>query len=1172
MADVKNFGLIGVGTNVQFGKASSRIINNAGTFNFKNAAGSGDVAITTAGITSSAGNVTLTTGNLVMSSAAGTLSVNGDTTLSRHGAGIFQFDGTAAVVMPTGTTAQQPTAAGNTAAFRYNSTTGSMEFSNGTVWNTLATGGVAVTAVSVVSANGLAGTSSGGTTPALTLSTTVTGILKGDGTAISAAVSGTDLKTVGGNTIIGSGDVGTIGPTYGGTGLATFAAGTVLYASATDTWAAAAPGATSGVQPYDAGLTALAAKSSTGIMVQTGADTYTSRTLVAPAAGITISNADGVAGNPTLALANDLAAIEGLTTTGYAVRVTNLGGITALTNLAGGSGYLTPGTYLGVALTGGSGTGATADITVTGTAVSAVSIVNPGSGYLATDTGLSALDASIGGRSGGSAFTIDVSTVSGESWTTRSISGTAGRIAVSNGNGVASNTDIDLVTVTDSGTGTFLKITRDTYGRVSGTTAVVANDIETLVNGTYVNVTGDTMSGNLVMSGVLTQITLPNTPLAGTDATNKAYVDMIALNGSTWVSPVNETDLVDIVTSVPGSPAASTAYIAYGGSYPQTWGAITTVAQNDILSWNGSVWAITGTLTAGARYIIAAEHGTIGGTLGAVIVGGHTLINSDLIQFVSGNPTLGASWTLPSGTAGAGGTMAQGTTALNANPLSLDYSHTYLYNATTYLWIEIAGPGSITAGVGLSWAGSVLNVNLGAGIKQLPSDEIGIDVSSGKAVQLTGSATGDTLTFVLDEASLGDSGLTQSSSGLKIQAGKVTNAMLTNPSITVNGDTGTFSQALGGTLILSGDASQGVSSTATAGTVDFTVQNAGYTGTKGVAAFTATEFVVTSGVVQIGVIGNGNLANSSITFTGDSGSAGAIALGGTLSITGDGSLITTAGTAGNIDITLGTVNVAHGGTGQVTLLDTGVMIGNGTSPVETSTELTFDSAAGLLTVGGANGMTITANGGAVTIASLDTNANINLTPAGTGAVVIGPAGAGLIQSDTGQPLTVRGNTILTLESGTGDIVMLLSGTTANKVTISGPTAAQYATSLANEDLVNKYYVDTVAGSATGDVKAVKATVDLTDGTTNIGAALPAGATILSVKVNVTSVDTGSGTLVVGKSGNTSAYMTAVENDTQVQGLYLAETSITEAASEQVISTGAGATSGSAVVIVTYMLA
>ena len=65
-----------------------------------------------------------------------------------------------------------------------------------TTWTYLATGGGGtVTAVSIASANGFAGTSSGGATPALTLSTTITGLLKGNGTAISAATAGTDYVT-----------------------------------------------------------------------------------------------------------------------------------------------------------------------------------------------------------------------------------------------------------------------------------------------------------------------------------------------------------------------------------------------------------------------------------------------------------------------------------------------------------------------------------------------------------------------------------------------------------------------------------------------------------------------------------------------------------------------------------------------------------------------------------------------------------------------------------------------------------------------------------------------------------------------------------------------------------------------------------------------------------------
>ena len=61
--------------------------------------------------------------------------------------------------------------------------------------NTAASGNGTVTSVSVVTANGLAGTvATSTTTPAITLTTSITGVLKGDATAISAATSGTDYS------------------------------------------------------------------------------------------------------------------------------------------------------------------------------------------------------------------------------------------------------------------------------------------------------------------------------------------------------------------------------------------------------------------------------------------------------------------------------------------------------------------------------------------------------------------------------------------------------------------------------------------------------------------------------------------------------------------------------------------------------------------------------------------------------------------------------------------------------------------------------------------------------------------------------------------------------------------------------------------------------------------
>ncbi|WP_262048665.1 hypothetical protein [Bradyrhizobium sp. Bra78] len=74
------------------------------------------------------------------------------------------------------------------------------------------------------------------------------------------------------------------------------------------------------VQAFDADLSALAANSTAGFWAYTGAGTGAARTLAAPAAGFTITNPAGTAGNPTFVLANDLAALEGLSSTGLAAR------------------------------------------------------------------------------------------------------------------------------------------------------------------------------------------------------------------------------------------------------------------------------------------------------------------------------------------------------------------------------------------------------------------------------------------------------------------------------------------------------------------------------------------------------------------------------------------------------------------------------------------------------------------------------------------------------------------------------------------------------------------------------------------------------------------------------------------------------------------------------------
>jgi len=133
-------------------------------------------------------------------------------------------------------------------------------------------------------------------------------------------------------------------------------------------------------------------------------------------------------------------------------------------------------------------------------------------------------------------------------WAQRSIAGTATRVEVTNGDGVSGNPTIDLSTVTDSGTGTFLKLTRDSYGRVSGTTAVVVGDISALVDTRYVRLDADTA----LNTGVTISYHSGTTSFTDLDLVPKSYVDGIA-SGMDWKGSVRVASTASVTVANPGT-------------------------------------------------------------------------------------------------------------------------------------------------------------------------------------------------------------------------------------------------------------------------------------------------------------------------------------------------------------------------------------------------------------------------------------------------------------------------------------------------------------------------------------------------------------------------------------------------------------------------------------------
>lgn len=422
-----------------------------------------------------------------------------------------------------------------------------------------------------------------------------------------------------------------------------------------------------------------------------------------------------------------------------------------------------------------------------------------------------------------------------DAWTNRSIvGGLTGTIVVTDGDGVAGNPTLNLETLTiPTNAGNFLKFSYDTFGRVTAVNPVTQGDITALIDTVYVNAAGDTMSGNLNMGG--NTVTGLGAPTAGSDAATKNYVDALTA-GLSWKQAVK---------------AASTGNIDLATGGLLTVDDIALVAGDRVLVKDQTVAAQNGIYVAAAGAWVRAADADVAGELDGLTV---------FVQQGTVNADTGWTQTADS--------ITLGTTAIT--------------------FVQFTGAGTYSAGVGLALTGNTFSVNLGAGIVELPSDEVGLDLYSINSSALiltedgfTRSTSGDAKLALLLHTD-GSGSLTQGTGGLKIAANGVSEAEIDSSTLAADGGL------------------TGGSGTKLAVNVD------GDTLTIGSNVVSVADAGISTVKIQDGAVTNAKLQYSYITVIGSGVGAGTtdVNLGDTLQFAGINGITTKVNNDGTVEVEL----------------------------------------------------------------------------------------------------------------------------------------------------------------------------------------------------------------------------------------------------------------------------
>lgn len=252
----------------------------------------------------------------------------------------------------------------------------------------------------------------------------------------------------------------------------------------------------------------------------------------------------------------------------------------------------------------------------------------------------------------------------------RTVTGTASNILVTNGDGVAGNPTINLATAGSSISDQFVRITTDTFGRVTASAGVSAGNITTALGYTPINKAGDTGIGalslnsaaSITLAGGGTVTGLPSTPAGSTDAASKAYVDSVAQG-------LDPKPSVRAATAAAGTLASSFA----NGQTIDT--SVTLVTGDRILIKN------QGTQSENGIYTVNVS----GAPTRATDMDAWTEVPGAFVFVEEGTANADTGWVC---TSNAGGTL----------------------NSTAITFTQFGGAGTYTAGTGLTLTGTAFSL------------------------------------------------------------------------------------------------------------------------------------------------------------------------------------------------------------------------------------------------------------------------------------------------------------------------------------------------------------------------------------------------------------------------------------------------------------------------------